>query len=224
MGRSHGPDNRAGPEHDLVREGLSPRVALVLGGAADVHDDIEAALRFGEYAGVVACNDIAAQWPGYLDAMVTLHPEKLEGWLNARSALGYVPPARVFLKTEWREKRGAPVTSRVEPLAADETDYRFPGQANSGSSGLFAVKVALVDLGFDKVVCCGVPMSPEGSHYVRQKRWPGALNMQRGWTEAMPEIKAQVRSMSGWTMEKLGAPTPEWISEPNLPADGRKPA
>src|SRR5512138_3919587 len=104
MGRGNGPGDCSGPEHDMVRENLTPRIALVLGGAACVYGDIDEALTLGEFAGVVACNDIAAHWPGDLDAMVTLHPEKLLGWIKDRERNGYSAPRRIFLKREWRER------------------------------------------------------------------------------------------------------------------------
>jgi hypothetical protein len=177
-------------------------VALVLGGANCLWADVEAALDLGEFAAVVACNDASASWPGQLDAMVSLHAEKLHFWMARRTKAGHPPPARLFTK-----ENGAP---KIEATA---TRYRFPGQDRTGSSALFALKVALIDLGLDKAVLCGVPMTEEGRHFFDAASWRGAPNHRAGWTQALPQIASRARSMSGWTRDLLGAPDAAWLSE-----------
>jgi hypothetical protein len=176
-------------------------VALVLGGGAGVWADVEAALDLSEVDGVVACNDVAASWPGRLDAMVSLHAEKLHFWMARRARSGHPPPDRVFTKE----------ASGNAKVAVEQIHYRFPGQDRTGSSGLFALKVALIDLGFDKAVVCGVPMTEEGRHFFDATAWRGALSHRAGWTQALPQIAERARSMSGWTRELLGAPDAAWL-------------
>lgn len=179
------------------------RVALVLGGAGNLWTDVEAALDLGEYHGVVACNDAGAAWPGELDALVTLHAEKAPLWTERRVRNGYPWPKHIL---------GHEGLGRVPPLCmTGSTDYRFPGQATTGSSGLFALKVALIDLAFDKAVLCGVPMDSAPGHFFDLSAWTGAMSHRRGWHEALPIIKNRARSMSGWTREILGAPEEEWL-------------
>ena len=91
-----------------------------------------------------------------------------------------------------------------------------------GTSGLYAVQIALEELGFDGVILAGVPidadagtMAPEHSLMTDADR----VNRYRPeWHLAFPSIGERTRSMSGWTRELLGEPTPEWLAE-LLPAN-----
>lgn len=181
------------------------KTALVLGGAACLHDDL-AAYR-GPVDGVVACNDAGAEWPGELDAWVSLHPRhwtvKLrvagvlqEAWKTKRAERGY-PPARAYYA---HQSARPPVPDDVTV-----TDYRFPGQDKSGSSGLFAAKVALVDLGFDRAVLCGIPLT-ETPHFYGGEPWRSAEAYRRQWLTVPEEYRDRMRSMSGWTAVLLGKP------------------
>lgn len=178
-------------------------VALVIGGGACLWADVEAALGLGEFDGVVACNDAGAAWPGRLDAWVSLHAEKFSMWAARRARNGY-PPAAEAVGHDGRNN-GFPGVTRLTP-------FRFPSQTKTGSSGLFALKVALIDLGFDRAVLCGVPMTKEAAHFFDPKPWRGAVSHSQGWVEALPDIKDRARSMSGWTADLLGRPTKEWLS------------
>jgi hypothetical protein len=175
------------------------RTALVIGGADCVWRDVSAALDLGEFAGVVACNDVIAEWKGKLDAACSLHASKLPGWLRARSNKCLPEPGRAFVSTASDRHYGA-----------EAVNYRLPGQIVSGSSGLFAVKIALIDLGFDRAVCCGIPMSDE-PHFFDTKGWVGADRHWPGWGQAIPFLADRTRSMSGRTKDLLGAPTPAWL-------------
>lgn len=185
--------------------------AIVIGGASGVWQDISQALPLGQYDISVACNDAIAHWPGRLDAAVSLHPDKLPGWIAAREANGHKPPGAVYVKAGWRTALDAATVERVEALSPIETDQMFAGQAVTGSSGLFAAKVALEDLGCAKAVCCGVPMNAVQGHFFDDREWAGASLHQAGWNEAKDAICDRLRSMSGWTREIVGAPTPEWL-------------
>ena len=181
---------------------------LVLGGAATLHEDINAAKESFDFQGCVACNDAGAEWPGELDAWVTLHPQfwMKKEWLAKRAANGY-PPARRLMTNNL-----ADVRPWHPDLDIAEVDYRFPGQEHSGSSGMFAAKVALIDLGFDRAVLCGIPMSPM-AHFHGADHWraddkgrPSPLPnryLQR-WADVPGEYKARIRSMSGATRDLFG--------------------
>lgn len=179
------------------------RTALVLGGGRCIWEDVEAALNLGEFAGVVACNDIAADWPGPLSGAASLHPDHWVRWTARRAAKGFAPIPVTFGQEAFTGRRALPASVML-------TDHRFPGQIRSGSSGLFALKVALTDLGFDRAVLCGVPMSEAEGHIVSPS-WRGAETMQTGWTEALPAIRDRARSMSGFTAALLGKPDPDWL-------------
>lgn len=158
----------------------------------------------GPVAGVVACNE-AGIAVARLDAWVSLHPQYWDkkGWLAARAAKRYPAPP---LYTH---------DLRHAPPGAVQTPYCFPGQEHSGSSGMFAAKVALVDLCFDRAVLCGVPMSPmdhfHGATHWRVKSGAGRVSdlprryLDR-WREVPAEYKDRIRSMSGATRDLLGAP------------------
>lgn len=169
-------------------------IALVLGGADCVHADVEAALDLGEFDGVVACNHVGIFWRGRLDAWCSLHGDKLKKpWRASRERLGLPPAGKLFGQ---------------EDVAA----YRFPGQNDPGSSGLFALKVALDEMGYDRAVLCGIPLEPERQHFNISGPWRPALGYRMGWLEALPHIAHRARSMSGWTAETLGRPDAAWIA------------
>jgi len=81
----------------------------------------------------------------------------------------------------------------------------------SGSSGLYAVKLAL-EAGADKVVLAGVPMSAEAAHFFSPEPWQEVGGFIDAWSIVHPRLQHTVRSMSGWTRERLGAPTPDWLA------------
>lgn len=173
--------------------------ALVLGGADCVWSDAAAALDLTEFDIAVGCNDIGAYWPAPLDAWVSLHPEKFKLWKARR---GDRPPHKALYAIP-----GTP----ADCGATRYTQSMFPSQGHAGSSGLYALKVALMDLGCSRAVLCGVPMSPERRHFFETKEWHAAANHRKGWNEAMPHIAGHARSMSGWTAQLLGYPTAEWL-------------
>lgn len=177
---------------------------LVLGGADCLHSDLEA--YKGPVDGVVTANDAVAEWSGNVDAAVSLHPQFFEqkGWLAARNDRGYSAPRRVIGHTEGERVIGM---RGVNVPGLEFTEYRFPGQERSGSSGLFAAKVALIDLDFDRVVFCGVPMTASPHFWDERKEpWKSADGFRGGWLAVADEYRARMASMSGWTRILLGGP------------------
>lgn len=162
-------------------------IAAVLGGATGGLDELRS---IGPVDAVLAVNDAAADFSGAIVAFVTLHPEHLPRWLGARRAAGYPDPRAVIAH------EAAPLVTRV-------VDYRFPGMESSGSSGLFAVKVALEQ--FDRVVLCGIPMDAHRGHYFDRAIWNDFVSFREAWRIALPHLK-NVRSCSGWTAQLLGTP------------------
>lgn len=183
---------------DYATNAPKRETALVLGGGNTVWADVEAALDLGEYDGVFACNDIGAAWAGKLDAWVTLHPDKFETWKKARAASGFAPAL-------------SHVSYKAHPSVDAIHDYRFPGVTLSGSSGLFAAKVAL-DLGFKRLVLCGVPMDAESAHFNDAKPWDAFSGYRHAWICSRKHIAECVRSMSGWTAEFVGRPSASWLA------------
>jgi len=182
-------------------------VALVLGSAACVWDDVAAVRALGVFDGAVGCNDLGVVWPASLDAWVSQHADLFRKYVAQREARG-LPAHRRVLAVE-----GARSHPRLSPAITGFVDHRFPGQTSSGTSGLFALKVALIDLGFDRAVLCGVPMRADAGHLRDAGApWSGADAHWAGWLEAFPQIEHRVRSMSGRTADLLGRPTVAWVA------------
>ncbi len=184
------------------------RTCLVLGGADRLHRDIE---RYtGPIDGVVACNEAGIEWQGELEAWVSLHPRffGLKGWVQARKDRAH-PDAKMLvgheegLKDDHRHKTGIP-----ENIVSMR--YQFPGvENNSGTSGLFAAKVALCDLGFDRVVLAGIPLDPV-PHLHGRTDWVERPKTPEGyrkvWAELPERYTSRMTSMGGWTQVLLGPP------------------
>ena len=171
---------------------------LILGSANCLRADLRGALSMAEFEGVVACKGAGLEWRGRLDAWVSLHPKTL--------------PRDI----ERRRRRGLPDADRTygherTPGVSHSLQYKFPGQVNSGSSGLFALRVAMNEFDFDQFVLCGIPLVKEYGRIDGKEHWSGANSFRLGWNEVLPQIKNSVRSMSGWTKTILGPPTPEWL-------------
>jgi len=180
--------------------------ALVVGCAAGVWEEVAAAQAMAEFDAVYCIKMAGINWPTAFDYWVTLHPEFMDNYKAQRAALelpgGYqvvAPPvAEVGMHGEHKVDR--------------RVSYKWKDQKSSGSSGLYAVKVALDD-GHDRVVIVGVPMVAESGHFARGKPWLQCELFKAAWPFALPIIKDKVRSTSGWTNELLGGPTAEWLAQ-----------
>lgn len=167
-------------------------VALVVGGAACVWADAAAALKLVKPDIIITMNDMIPRWPGHIDHAVTLHPNSLPGWLDDRRARGRADPGLVW------SYRQAP---RVQKITDDW----------KGSSGLFAVKVALISLNVQGVILAGVPLD-RSNHFTRGKPWTDCQAFYCGWAHHKPKIIHRVRSMSGWTRMMFGEPSADWLA------------
>lgn len=174
------------------------RTALCLGGAHSLDEDI-AAVRV-PFHGVVACNDAGVVWPGKLDAWVSLHPEKFPEWIKARAAAGYQSGYMVVAQKEHRRVK-------IDLVTRD----RFPGVTACMSSGIFAAKVALIDLGFDRAILCGIPLNPT-RHFFDARPWASASGFARALLQTPDEYLLRLRSMSGRTRVLLGSPL-DWVDD-----------
>ncbi|CAH1661780.1 conserved hypothetical protein [Hyphomicrobiales bacterium] len=183
------------------------RRALILGGADSVWRDEKAARKLAKFHATIAVNDAGAAYSGPVDILATLHPEKLGRWIAERRERRFPSFGRIAAHA------GNGTTGRRgEPPADISTDYRWPGMSVSGSSGLFAVKVA-IEQGFDRIVLCGVPMEPAGAHFFDPRAWKECEIFKEAWITALPHIAEKTRSMGGWTQELLGPATRDWLSQ-----------
>lgn len=179
-----------------------PKTALVLGGAESAFADAEKAFVLFTPDAVIAVNDMIAAWPNKITHACTLHGEKLLQWQQARKAAKF--------NTDYQTAYFERLKGKPAPKIDHVIEYRWP-HLDSGSSGLYAVKVML-DLGFDRIVLAGVPMTQGGGHFLRHEPWDAYDRFRGAWAGAIPHIVGKVKSMSGWTQELLGSPSVEWLN------------
>lgn len=176
-------------------------VAIICGGGWGVWDEASEALGLCEAAGVsvvrIAVNDAGVEHPDPLDHWCTVHPDKLirapDEWLERRRANGLSDAGRIWSCT------------RV-PHVVTDIIRSWAG----GSSGWLATGVAVQGLGLPAILC-GVPMDARRNQFTG-KPWRNYMRHQHPWQKKHVErVRPNVRSMSGWTMELLGAPSVEWL-------------
>lgn len=160
-------------------------IARVLGHGWSLLEDLEA--YGGPHDVTVAVNRAAISYTGHVDHWVTLHPEKLRHWKMMRAAAG--------------GSDGYVTWSRREPRLV----HRIAPHVWGGGSGLLAVRVALEEIGADRVVLCGMPMD-NGPHCGESDDWGQADRFRPDWEGRAPNLRGRVVSMSGWTRELLGGP------------------
>lgn len=189
------------------------KTALVIGSATGVWEEIFELRSWFRPDEVVVVNDMIQAYRYPITAAVSLHPEKMSRWLSQRMRRSHQGPQHIAIQDTWEDWfRVIRHEKRLSFTPTLITGQMMPGQTNSGSSGLFAVKVALDDLCCDRVICVGMPMDADRAHFHRAGReWRGADRHRKGWEEARDHMKGRVTSMSGWTADFLGKPSPAWL-------------
>jgi hypothetical protein len=127
-------------------------------------------------------------WP--VQYFATYHPED-------------IAPAR-----ERRRVAGGNIDYKIIthlPQEGEKIDMIIPFLPPSGSSALLGVLAGL-KMGYTRMILCGCPL--EGKN-VQNGNYE---NFREGWQTHHKQYKGNVKSMSGWTMGFLGAPTKEWIN------------
>ena len=181
-------------------------IALVIGCSADVWGEVYEAKALTQFDAFYCVKLAGVHWTGGRFTWVTLHPEFMDDYEKQRKELGlhsdYEIVAPLDGEVGMHGKRGN-ISRRIS--------YRYPGMNSSASSGGYAAKVALDD-GFDRVVLAGVPMETEANHFTRGKPWLQRDSFTIGFKQSVPYFAGRVRSMSGWSKEILGAPSPDWLN------------
>lgn len=196
---------------------MAVALVLVVGCAANVWDDVKRAQALAKFNAVYCVKTAGIHWPEAFKVWATLHPEAMDEYEEQRNAKGYPNGYEIVapLKDEvgeWRDH--GHVVRRVT--------YRWPGMTSSASSGIYAAKVAIGD-GY-RVVLAGVPLDTNAGHFLpgtwnvkktlrRGSQWLERDSFTNGFEVATPFLMGKCKSMSGFTMEKLGRPTPEWLAE-----------
>ena len=173
------------------------RRAIIIGGAESALDDLESVRDLLSASYVICVNDSGVDYPEPIHYWVTLHPEKMESWVNARRSNGYdMDFCTVGFGSTVYGKRGV-----VDHHLPCWREGNIEGGA-SGSSGLFAVQVALSE-GFTEIILCGVPMDSSKNRF-RRKGWEASQGYRQAWIDHLGKMKGKVYSQSGWTKELLG--------------------
>lgn len=185
------------------------KLALVVGSAACWMNDVNAARDLCTFDAVYCVKRAGIHWPEPFQVWATLHPEMMDDFEKRRAAEGLPggyeivapPPNEVGM----HGKKGN-IARRVS--------YRWPGMSSSAGSGIYGAKIALED-GFN-VVLAGSPMNDD-PHFLKHEthgtgKWSAVGSFLPGFENALPHLMGRVKSMSGLTREKLGAPTPEWLA------------
>jgi len=177
---------------------------LVIGRSAEVWAEVEAAKQLTQFDKVVAVNVAGQDYPETIDYWVSFHPVFFEHWISKRIRAGH--PYSTETTQLWS---GINNGKKMTPRGVKE----FIQHANycGGSSGLLAAQVAVDVVKGTRVVLCGIPME-NTRRYDDERNWNEALVYRKAWLDVMPTLR-NVRSMSGWTREKLGEPTREWLDD-----------
>ena len=174
---------------------------LLLGDAASVYEDAKKACQLFVPEVVAATNNIGIHWEGHVDHWFTLHPQPAHHWVGIEQAVVQRIRAGRNKPFTWAHKDGKGIDFVT-------TDW-------GGSSGLFAIK-GLLEIGCRKIVLAGIPMTKEGAHYYEETEWFQAQRYHKAWLKHHDLIAPHIKSMSGWTMEQFGMPTPDWLEEGEL--------
>ena len=157
---------------------------LVIGSHLGLLDELEEVKDLRD-RDVYACNRAAHIYGGYIDALVTLHPEHLyigDGWVLKRASMLYANHDYQILAS-W-------MLSDFLPFGRQATIMRSPRV--SGTTVLFAVICGIYE-GYKDIVIAGAPMDD-----------PAYQSYQAGWVEVQDILsRANVRSLSGWTRRFL---------------------
>ena len=177
-------------------------VAVVVGGARGVLKQYEQAVDLCADAGLphvtLVVNDVITIFGGDVDHAVTLHADRLKDWLRERRDRGYSDPGMTWAQRQPRANN----SPRVEKIVPEW----------GGSSGLYAVTIALLHLKLRKVILCGVPMDNQ-VHLIRGRPWQNFGVFVKAWRSHREEIAPYVRSFSGWTAELFGMPTQQFLED-----------
>lgn len=155
----------------------------------------EAASLFPDHH-VGAVNEAGRDFDGPLALWCSLHPEKMPRWQRERARAG-------------RSTDYTCVCNKAHPEARIDRTF---GEVWGGSSGLYICQVAILALGFDRIILCGIPMDAS-KHYHGADGWDAYPRYRDAWIEAtdQQELRGRIRSMSGWTAGQLGRPDIDWL-------------
>lgn len=177
------------------------RPAIIAGNASGVFEEVEEVLGIVPNSLIYAVNDVGMFLPR-VDHWVSLHADFLPRWMDVRNQHHASAPMR---------------THSHDPKPA--VDYAWEGLSPLFAlSGYFAMQIAWL-MGCRPIILCGCPGSRMPRFFEAQPRtvvdgfgYGGGMTRQDegiakqlvSEMNRLPNFKAAVRSMSGWTWELFG--------------------
>lgn len=173
-------------------------IALVLGGANCLHDDMAKARALFTPDLIIATNHAGRDYDGHVDHWVTFHPYLFPGWMAERKLAGRSDAGKLWTSEPHR------------PPKTVQLDLNTVSGKWRGSSALLACRIGIEKLGC-QCLLAGVPLETAAAHYDDPRPFADAETFRKAWVEHLPDIRDHVRSLSGWTRTHLGAPSREWL-------------
>ncbi len=173
------------------------KVAYVLGGANTLASDLLLARALVPPSTIIATNHAGKDYEGTLDHWCSLHTEFMPEWIAERKALGHTDALQLW-------------TSNTKTIPKEHEGLYKHVPSWNGSSGLLAIQVAL-ELGYDKIILCGIPLDKKAEHYNYGGDWMDAPRYRGAWTKHLAELKGKAKSFNGYTARILGEPDAEWL-------------
>lgn len=180
---------------------LSGRGAIICGNGEGVFEELRDALTLIVDPVIFGVNDVGMYLPK-MDHWVSLHPDNLAVW---RSVRWLTPQSKDNL-----------MLHSVDPRAF--IDYTWEGLTPLFAlSGYFAMQIAYL-MGAEQIILCGCPGSKSRRFFDMEPKknfsyGDGTTASDEGVREQLeremnrlPEFKAKVRSMWGWTRAYFGPP------------------
>lgn len=179
---------------------LKGKNAVVCGNAQGVFDQLNYVLgEFEERPIVFGVNDVG-MYLDPLDHWVSLHEKNLEPWKHVR----------------WLHKKGAEDVKIHCTQKGSSVHYAWEALTPVFAlSGYFAMQIAYL-MGAESIILCGCPGNPERRFFDRVARTDfgyggGGAGSDKGVQEQLvkemhrlPDFRAKVRSMSGFTKDFFG--------------------
>jgi hypothetical protein len=182
------------------------KLLIIVGSAPCVQEDIAVALA-SRHASRFTLHEIDFMLIGLDSVDKCLWPAK---YFATYHPVDIIPAkerrAKAGGNTDWIVISQVANNGLLEPKTIIyDVDMVIPLIGRSGSSALLGIHAGIRE-GYLKIIVCGCPLTGKND------KGQSYSVFQKGWMAKHEEIKDNVRSMSGWTRELLGAPTEEWLS------------
>jgi hypothetical protein len=174
--------------------------ALVVGSAPCVFEDLFDAPKWPK----IVVNWAGIRHLGPIEFWASLHRHLIYEGIKIRRDKG-----GDMAFTAWAK---APAGERVPNVPSPTKMKHYINKWGAGSSGWYAIEVALKELGYDRLILCGIPMTGEttiqkaGIEERIRNDEPFIETLRPRWSLHMDKLQGKVKSMSGWTRELLGGP------------------